>query len=118
MSDTKKVASPVAIKLNFFLVAALLLAALYYASSLSIITMALALTSAGIALAVHKRLRAGYFACAAVCFGLFWLARTGQEFVGAKSLVMGLSLPVMVLALYLHEQFVPKQIDKDERNCV
>lgn len=108
MTGSKNLGSPAAIKLNWLLVASLALAALYYAASLSIITSALALTSVAIAIAVHKHQRAGYFGCAAVCFGLFWLARTDQEFVGDKSVVMALSLPVMVLALYLHEQFVPK----------
>ena len=112
MAGSKNLGSPLAIKLNLLLVVSLALAAFYYAASLSIITSALAFTAVVIAVAVYKHQRAGYFACAAVCFGLFWLARTEQEFVGDKSVVMALSLPVMVLALYLHEQFVPKGCNK------
>lgn len=113
MITSQSLGSPVAIKLNLLLVVSLVLVAFFYATTLTIVTSALALTAIAIAIAVHKRLRLGYFACAAVCFGLFWLARTNQGFVGDKSVVMALSLPVMVLALYLHEQFVPKGSDDE-----
>lgn len=108
MSNLEKTVSPLNIKLNHFLVASLVAAGLYYAASLSILGTALALTSVALAVAVHRHIRLGYFACSAACFGAFWLARTGQEFIGDKHLVMGLSLPFMVFALYLHEQIVPK----------
>lgn len=114
-ASPEKIASPLSIKLNYALVAGLGLASLYYLSALSLVTSAVAMVAVAMAVLVYQRRRVGYIACAAACFGAFWLARTGQDFIGSKQVVMGLSLPVMIFALYLHEQFVPKNIsDTDE----
>lgn len=115
MSDSAFKASPLSIKLNHVLVACLLLAAMYYFSGFSIVTAAIAVTAVVLAFGVHKHLRWAYFGCAAACFGAFWLARTGQDFVGDKRIVMSLSLPLMIFALYLHEKIVPKTHSTDER---
>lgn len=115
MSDSTFKASPLSIKLNHVLVACLLLAAIYYFSGFSIVTAAIAVTAVVLAFGVYKHFRWAYFGCAAACFGAFWLARTGQDFVGDKRIVMSLSLPLMIFALYLHEKIVPKIDNLDDR---
>lgn len=115
MSDSAFQASPLSIKLNHVLVACLSLAAVYYCSGVSIVTSAIAVTAMVLAFGVHKHLRWAYFGCAAACFGAFWLARIEQDFIGDKRVVMSLSLPLMIFALYLHEKIVPKTDSTDER---
>lgn len=118
MSDSEFKASALSIKLNYALVVSLLLASVYYFSALSIVTAAIAAAAVALAFGVYKYRRWAYFGCAAACFGAFWLARTEQDFVGDKRVVMSLSLPLMVFALYLHEKIVPKINNFDERGNV
>ena len=107
--------SALSINLNGLLIASLLLVALYYISTFGIITSVLALVVLALAGMIYKRLRLGYFSCAAACFGAFWLARTGQDFIGDKTVVMSVSLPLLVLALYLHEKLTDKKVNSGER---
>lgn len=56
-----------------------------------------------IAVGVFKHIRWGYFAAAVWGLGCYQLAKEGLDFEPVKRSVMVLSIPLVVLSIYLHE---------------
>jgi len=70
----------------------------------------LAVVTATIAVGVFKRIRWGYFACAAWGLACYQLAKQGYEFADLKRYAMILGFLVVPAAIFLHEKLGKKSV--------
>lgn len=101
--------------LNRLLLLTLLAAAgVFAAVGQNTYTYTLALAGLALAAAVQRRWRWGYFAAAAWALACYQLAKEGLAFEPLKRAVMIAAVPVIVLALYLHDALTRRrELDRD-----
>lgn len=99
--------------LNGLLVAILVIVGAYYLAVAAGYGFWLGLLALPIAVGVFRYKRWGYFACAVWALGAYQLAREGV-LVEVERLAMILVIPVVALAVYLHEKFARKKSSKTD----
>lgn len=103
--------------LNRLLILTLLAAAgVFAALGQNTYTYTLALTGLALAMAVQRRWRWGYFAAAAWALACYQLAKEGLAFEPLKRSVMIAAVPLIVLALYLHEALARRREPNRDRS--
>jgi len=89
--------------LRYLLVALLVTAGPVYWAYTQSYGLVLGAVAWGLALGVFKRWLWAYFATAAWALACYQLAKEGLDFQAIKSWVMALAIPLLILAIYLHE---------------
>ncbi len=89
--------------LNILLILCLVVAGLVFVGYSTGYGMLLAPVGWAVALGLFRRWRWAYFASAAWALACYQLAKEGLEFELLKRAVMMLSVPLVVLSIYLHE---------------
>lgn len=95
--------------LNYLLILMLVVLGVNFVFLLSFYSLALALVAFSLAIGLYRRNRWAYFGSAVWALACYQLAREGLALEELKRALMVLSIPLVVLSIYLHEKLGRKK---------